>query len=482
MRGRPDFIPASAWRARGGVGFASGGSPGIWKADTNNFSPRLGFAYKWNDKTVVRGGFGVYTTPFVFSNGISQMGYSQSTPFTATQNSGLTFQSTLTTPYPDGLLQAAGNTLGPNTFLGQSLNRVMPIDGVQNPNLARYLINVQRELPGRWLLEVGYAGSHGYNLATDEELNSIPAQYLSTSRVRDDAAITFLSTNVPNPFAGGLLPTGFTGANVARSQLLRPYPQFNNVPTNGFAGTSQYDSLQVRMEKRFGQGYSIIGTYTRSHFTEKVARLNPTDADFEKRLSSNDVPHRVTTSILYELPFGRGKAWGNDAGGALNGLIGGWSVNLIGQFQSGRPVGLGNVYFNGDLSALNAAYGGDVSQPMFDISGFYFHDAAVQTNGVDNPVLQRADQRIRLASNIRYFPSRVEGIRSQFLKLMDLSIVKQVGLGGRVRGQLNVEFLNAFNIVQYDNPNTDPTNANFGKVSQQNNLPRDIQLGFKILW
>jgi outer membrane receptor protein involved in Fe transport len=479
---RPDLIPASQWRARGGVGFASSGSPAIWKADTNNFSPRLGFAYKWNDKTVVRGGFGVYTTPFVFSNGISQMGYSQVTPFTATQDNGLTFRSTLNTPYPNGLLQAAGNSLGPNTFLGQGLNRLMPVDGVQNPNLARYLVNVQRELPGRWLLEVGYAGSHGYNLSTEEELNNIPAQYLSTSRVRDDATITFLGTTVPNPFAGGLLPTGNTGANVARSQLLRPFPQFTGVPTFGFDGTSQYDSLQVRMEKRFGQGYSIIGTYTRSHFTEKVARLNPTDADFEKRLSGNDVPHRVTTSILYELPFGRGKAWGGNAGGALNGLIGGWSVNLIGQFQSGRPVGFGNVYFNGDLKALKADYSGDVANPMFDLSGFYFHDAAVQTNGVDDPVKQRADQRIRLGSNIRYFPSRVEGIRSQFLKLMDLSIVKQVAVGGRVRGQLNVEFLNAFNLVQYENPNTDPTNANFGKVGTQTNLPRDIQLGFKILW
>jgi Carboxypeptidase regulatory-like domain len=479
---RPDVIPAAQWRARGGVAFASSGSPAIWKADTNNIEPRLGFAYQWNDKTVVRGGFGIYTTPFVFSNGISQMGFSQSTPFVATQNNGLTFQSTLNTPYPNGLLQPAGNSLGPNTFLGQGLNRVMPIDGVQNAQLARYLVNLQRELPGRWLLEVGYAGSHGYHLTTDEELNGIPAQYLSTSRVRDQAVIDFLAVQVPNPFVG-LLPTGFTGATVARSQLLRPFPQFNTaVPTNSSDGTSQYDSAQVRLEKRFAHGYSIIGTYTRSHFTEKVARLNSTDADFEKRLSGNDVPHRVTTSILYELPFGKGKAWGGNAGGALNGLIGGWSVNMIGQFQSGRPVGFGNVYFDGDLSKLKTNYSGDVSQPMFDVSGFYFHDAAVQTNGVDDPVKQLADSRIRLSQNLRYFPSRVDGIRSQFLKLMDLSIVKQVALSGRARLQFNVEFLNAFNIVQYDNPNTTPTDAAFGKVSQQNNLPRDIQLAAKIVF
>ena len=481
---RPDIIPASQWRARGGVNFASDGTPGFWKADRNNFQPRLGFAYTLNELTVLRGGWGIYSSPFVFSNGINQMGYSQTTPYTATQNNGLTFQSTLNNPYPNGVLQPAGNSLGPNTFLGQSLTRFMPVDGVRNTQLSRYIVNLQRQLPARWLLEVGYAGSRGFNIVTDEELNPVPAQYLSTSRVRDQATINFLATNVPNPFAGGLLPTGFTGATVARAQLLRPFPQFNNVPTNGFEGSSQYDSFQSKIEKRFSNGYAIMGTYTWSHFTDQVFRLNATDADFEKRLSRDDVPHRVTTSILYELPFGKGRKFASDAGGVLEAIIGGWSVNAIGQFQSGRPLDFGsrNIYFDGDLDALKAKYTNNSDVPVFDISGFYFHDAAVQTNGVDDPVKQRADQRIRLERNIRYFPSRVDGIRSPFLKLWDISLVKQVALGGRVRAQFNVEFLNAFNVVVFNDANTDPTNADFGKVTSQNNLPRDIQLAAKIVW
>ena len=139
-------------------------------------------------------------------------------------------------------------------------------------------------------------------------------------------------------------------------------------------------------------------------------------------------------------------------------MIGGWSVQAIGQLQSGRPISFHdrNIYFNGDLGALKADYSGDSNDPVFDVSGFYFHDAAVQTNGVDDPTKQRADSRIRLASNIRYFPSRVDGLRGQGLHLWDISIVKQVPLSGRVRAQFNVEFLNAFNHPIYNNPNTDP--------------------------
>jgi hypothetical protein len=478
---RPDLIGASAWRARGGVLFASDSNPGFWNGDKNNFQPRVGFAYRLNDKTVLRGGTGVYVIPFIIA-GTNQMGYSQSTPFTATQDRGLTFQSTLSNPYPLGVLQPVGNSLGPNTFLGQGLSRFISLDA-QNPELLRYQLTVQRELPGQWLLEVGYVGSHGYNLTTDVELNSVPANYLSTAQARDQGVIDFLGTQVPNPFAG-LLPTGSTGANVARSQLLRPFPQFTGVPTTGSDGTSQYDSAQFKLEKRFTKGLSVISSYTRSHFTDRVFKLNPTDTTYEKRLARDDVPHRVTGSILYELPFGRGKTWGGNASGLTSALIGGWSVNAIGQLQSGRPLDLAgrNIYFNGDINSLKAKYSDNVDAPVWDISGFYFHDAAVQTNGVDDPVKQRADQRIRLASNLRYFPSRIDGIRSPFLNLWDISIVKQVPLQGRTRLQFNVEVLNALNKVVYNDANTDPTNANFGKVTSQNNLPREIQLAAKIVF
>src|SRR5438270_102343 len=305
----------------------------------------------------------------------------------------------------------------------------------------------------------------GGNQAGEIELTGIPARYLSTSRQRDQATIDFLSTLVANPFQGLLPGTSFNGATIARSQLVHPFPQFGNIRTFDDDGTSVYNSAQVKLEKRFTTRFSALAAYTWSRFTERVFQLNPTDPEYENRLSQFDVPHRLSISGIWQLPWG-------------------FSVQGIGQFQSGQPISFHdrNIYFNGDLASLKTDYSGDTNQPVFDISGFYFHDAAVQTNGVDDPAKQRADQRIRLTNNLRYFPSRIDGLRGQRLNLWDLSIVKQLPIKGRVRAQLHAEFLNAFNRAVFANPNTDPTSADFGKVTSQNNLPRDIQLAVKLVF
>jgi len=249
-------------------------------------------------------------------------------------------------------------------------------------------------------------------------------------------------------------------------------------------GSSQYNSAQFKVEKRFTNGYTILAAYTRSRFTERVFQLNPYDTTYENRVAAADVPHRVTLSGIWELPFGHQRRLGANVSRLTDAFIGGWSLQAIGQIQSGQPIDLSsrNIYFNGDLGSLTTDYSGDTQNPVFDISGFYFHDAAVQTNGVDDPVKQRADPRIRLANNVRYFPSRVDGLRSPKLNLWDISLIKQVRANARVRAQFHMEFLNAFNRPVYSNPNTDPTNADFGRVTSQTNLPRDIQLAVKLIF
>jgi hypothetical protein len=487
-------LPVSAFTARGGLQFASDANPGFWSPDKNNIEPRVGLAYQFNTATVARVGVGVYTVPFIIA-GNFQPGFSQTTTLVPSLDNGLTFRSTLSNPFPDGAADPSGASRGADTFLGQDLNnangtRFVPLDYHNGQNV-RYLASLQRELPNQWLIEVGYAGSRGYNLTTggggqigEIDLNGVPARFLSTSRERDVATINFLTALVPNPFQGLLPGTGFNGATIQRQQLLRPFPQFGNLRTFDDDGTSRYNSAQVKVEHRFARGFTLLAAYTASKFTERVFKLNATDADYEERLSEFDVPHRLALSGIWELPFGRDRRWASSAGRLADALIGGWSVQGIGQYQSGRPVSFHdrNIYFNGDLDALKTDYSGSTDLPVFDISGFYFHDAAVQTNGVDDPVKQRADQRIRLANNLRYFPSRIPGLRGQGLQLWDISIVKRIRLTDRVRAQFHAEFLNAFNKTVYANPITDPTRADFGRVTSQNNLPRDIQLAMKLVF
>ena len=261
-----------------------------------------------------------------------------------------------------------------------------------------------------------------------------------------------------------------------RQQLLRPFPQFGNIHSRRNDGGSIYHSAQFRAEKRFTQGYTLLASYTWSRLLEQVSFLNPSDTDYEKRISTNDSPHRIVVSWIWELPFGKDHRFGSGWNGVTQALLGGWQLQGIWQAQSGRPLELGNVFFNGDASALRTSISGGSVDAAFDTSGFYFTDAAVQfTNpitgqptGVPDPSKQRNDSRIRLASNIR--------------TLWDVSLIKSFSFSESVRLQLRGEFLNAFNHPQFNNPVLDPTSSDFGKVTSQANLPRNIQLGVKLIF
>jgi hypothetical protein len=471
-------LPASQFNPVGGVGFASDSTPGFWNTDTNNWQPRLGFAYQLNNLTVLRGGWAIYTVPTLFDYAIFQPGYSQVTPVVATNDNGLTYQASLSNPWPGGVIQPAGNSQGVNTFVGQNLNRYTTNVDLANPQAMRWAVNVQRELPGQWVIEAGYTGNRGYDLTVETDLNAVPRQFLSTSTVRDTAVINNLSQPVANPFAGLVPGTNLNTATIARQQLLRPYPQFTQVQSRNYDGSSSFQSGQFRLEKRFTSGYSFLTTYTISRFEEQTFALNAVDGPagiYEKRRSDVDVPHRIVVNGILEVPFGRGRKWGSNWNKALDLIAGGWNVSAIYQWQSGRPLTIGNVYYNGDINALTTSYSTDtVGQPVFDTSGFYFTDIPESQ--------RRNDPRIQLAQNYRTLPSRPTNLRAQALNYMDMSIVKRFDITSRVRAQLHLEIYNALNQVFFNNPELNPTNANFGVVTSQNNLPQNLQIGFRLFF
>jgi hypothetical protein len=332
-------------------------------------------------------------------------------------------------------------------------------------------------------VEATYVGNHGYDLITGVQLNPVPRQYLSTSNVRDDTTINFLTTNVTNPFAGLLPGESLNGSTVQRLQLLKPFPQFNDIFGQTYDGTNRYDAAQFRVERRFRGGYTFMAAYTYSRLREQVSRLNDTDTSPEDRISRDDMPHRLTLNGIWELPFGRDRAFASHLPAVANAIVGGWNVAATWTWQSGRPLDLtatnAFTYFNGDLSKLTTNYTDNPDLPVFDTSGFYFHDAAVQTGGVDDPAKQRADRRIQLANYVRTLPSRTSSLRGPTLNMWDMSFVKMLQLAGHTRLEVHIELYNAFNTVFYNDPNLDPRSASFGKVTSQNNLPRNIQIGTK---
>src|SRR5262249_3679813 len=161
---------------------------------------------------------------------------------------------------------------------------------------------------------------------------------------------------------------------------------------------------------------------------------NPQQDVLEDRVSPNDRPNRFSIGSSVMLPFGRGQHWGTDWNTPMEAVLGGWQVSGTYQYQSGFPLTWNSVYWDancGDPSKLLSHIGEKVNgqilgldAPAWDVSCFYFHDATVQTNGADDPVKQRNDQRIQLGNNVRYFPSTLPDARTQQLHLLDLGLLK----------------------------------------------------------
>ena len=273
----PEVSP-SAFKVLGGLQFADDSNRGFYAADKNNWQPRLGMAYSIDDKTVLRAGYAIYAVPAVIWN-VYQAGFSQDTNIVPTNDNGLTFVANLANPFPSGVADPPGASQGVNTFVGRTIGRwEADVNGFQNPQAMRWSISVQRELPHQWVVEAAYVGNKSDNLSVDTELNPVPRSYLSTSPSRDTATINYLTANVTNPFRGLLPGTNLNGTTVQRQQLLVPYPQFTGVQSRAHDGTSKYNGLQGRLEKRFTSGYTVLVSYTWSKFTEQVSLLNATDS------------------------------------------------------------------------------------------------------------------------------------------------------------------------------------------------------------
>ena len=481
-------LPVSQFDVKGGVLFANGP---IYNTLTKAL-PRGAFSYLVGERTVIRGGVGLFSYPYYFDAG-NQAGFSQPTGVITTTNNGATFLTDLTNPIPTGqLIQPTGSSLGLGTSMGLTLGNVVPAER-KTPHYTRWQFGLQRDLGKGWVVEAFYVGSRGSNLPVTRELNGLPSQFLSSSRSRDTAQEAFLSAQVPNPFAGLLPGTSLNGSTIQRRQLLLPFPQFlggaNNgavsgtgtisVGTEEYVGSDTYDAGTIRVEKRFSGGNSVLATYTRSRLRDKLNYLNAADGVLEDRISPNDRPNRFTMAATFALPFGKGRHFGSNWSGFTEALLGGWSLSGNYEHQSGFPlIWNTSLYYdpNRNPQDLKSNIGqkdangiAGLDYPAWDLSGFYIEGGPGRT-----------DPRIQMGNNVRYFPSTLQHVRTHQLNLLDLGLYKNFSLPRDMGLQIRLEAINALNYTVLWNPNQDPRNASFGLVNQDRNNPRDLQIGARL--
>jgi hypothetical protein len=459
-------VSPDQFRLRGGLTFAGVGGAGreLWRTAKRNFMPRLGFAYSITPKTVLRAGYGVYFEPIgvVYSH-VNQTGFHRNTDFVASLDNGQTYIANITNPFPEGFARPLAAAGGLSTNLGQGVSFFE--QDIGNPYMQRWQLALQRELPKSSLLEVSYVGNRGTGQRISRQYNQFPAQYLSTSPVRDQRAIDFLNAQVPNPFFPLLPRTSLAATTVARAQLLRPFPHFTSVTADTNQGYSWYHSMQVRFEKRFASGLSSTLSYTWSKLMEARQFLNDIDSTPSEVISDQDRTNRLVGTLIYELPVGRGRRLLSGIGGAGSVLLSGWQVQGIYTYQSGEPLGFGNAIFNGDLKNI------PIPSAQRSVDRWFNIDAG----------FERSPQR-QLGANLRTFPLRFSGIRGAPLDNWDLSLIKNTKLKENVQLQFRAEAINAFNHAQYLPPETNPVSTAFGRVTDERAWPRVIQFGLKILF
>jgi hypothetical protein len=455
-------LPASQFRVNGGLTFAGvNGQPrALYDTSKTNFAPRVGLAWTPFKDTVIRAGYGIFFVPLgADRTSAIQTGYSLATSLTASVDNGQTYIASVANPFPSGWPSPPGASQGLSTFLGRAVS-FFRANNV-NPYMQRWSLGIQHQLPGQWLLDISYIGNRGTRLAATRDYDAIPNSVLSTSPVRDNTTINFLSATFPNPFYP-LPGSDIAGKTVARSQLLRPYPEFTSITGTEPQGYSWYHSLQVVMERRFRQGFTLQGNYTFSKMMEATGYLNAGDAMPEKVISDLDRTHRLSLSGIYELPFGKGKRLLPGANSVVQQVVGGWQLQFTAQMNTGAPLAFGNALLVSGLGSLPAA--NQTLSNWFN-TGAFNRDSAQQ-----------------LASNLRTLSTRFSGVRAPGVEDWDISAVKNFTFREKWRLQFRAEALNALNHSNLNPPNTTPTSTLFGQVTSTSGYPRFIHFGLKLTY
>ena len=530
-----------------GSGPGRNGEPRIGNTYALGFQPRIGFAYSpgAQHKTAFRGGFAV-TRPI--GNDNMQSG------FTGGYNFGFAGIANAVRPQdavgspayfwdnPFPANGVSGANLNPGLLVGND-NPVWIGSNVGLPPTQLYWsAQVEHQLSSSIVANIGYVGMHTYHIGIWSKPNEVnPA--LAQQKFGAAAAGAGLPLNEflalpitdPRAVAAGVTPPwpGFVptlGAAATVGQSIRPFPQYGSVdhPENPI-GSISYNGLQTSLQKRFSQGLTFLVAYTFSKTIGDVDSNISYDAGAEnaifagsffqdyynpqaqRSVTSSDIPHVVSLSYTYELPFGPGKTFLNRSG-VVGKIVGGWSVSGIQKYQSGRPIHIEYDAF-GSSNPYNAQDGFSFRPNIVPGQPFKNPDynpscsGPVQTTAGRNPCQFYINPAALVAPPPGQFgdaPNLISALRMPAYLNEDLSLSKRIPLAESVGLQFQANLFNAFNRVVWSSAgqagsqgnaqtfifNAAPANLSpaslansntiFGIFTSQQNGPRIIQFGLKL--
>lgn len=497
----------------------------------DQFMPRLGFAYSVNPKTVVRGGYGIFYIPNYVSFGTNPYVdpvSSATSNFFASNDKGLTPSATLNQNTCSLSAPGAANfsCTGQGPFNTNSASALVAVPGRNpQPNVSQYILNqsnfsatgytvqkygylqqynldIQRELPAGFFVDLAYAGSHGVHLPQfNTNINQIPDSFITKAAQQAAAGNTpdIAKPVAPYPFTCALcspansLPGGLGPGTLVQGQLDRPFPQYAGLNLNGQGCCgSSYNALQATVTRRFQGGGTLLVAYTNAKLMSNTDTLTSwleggttggvgniqdwNNLKDERSLSSQDISQRLVISYVLDLPFGRGKAYANDFTGFKNGLVSGWGVDGVTSFQKGFPVKISSGSGN-SLTALSLGTG--TLRPNV-------------VSGCNKSMSGSATSKIGQWFNTGCFSaapawgfgdeSRVDAtLRQDGVNNWDFAVFKRTYFGpeDRMNIEFRTEFFNIFNRPQFGPPNGTFGAGTFGVVGNTVNLPRLIQFGLR---